>query len=313
MILKNQKSKRILSIIIIVLISALLLNFLATKIVYDTIFRRQEKEQNISSRYSELLTLREELSFYSKDNRLAGYYYEGEEHETLVVISPGYSAGADDYLPQIDGFLSLGYGVFAFDPTGSYNSEGNSAVGFPQTVIDLRGALDYLATKDNLGYESLVLFGHSRGGYASSLVSFYGYEADAIISVSGSNSAMEGVINTSASYVGKIAYLNYPFLWAYQALLFDTELLNLKASEVISQNEIPTLIIHSSTDTQIPPDSGSIIAYKNVISNRNAEFILWDDENFSGHSGLLRDKEGNPNEKLMERIADFIEKNRNEG
>ncbi len=311
MIPVNQKQKRTLSIIIILIISTLLLNFLATKIVYDTIFKRQEKEQNISSRYSELIENREDLSFTASENHLAGYYYEGEKKEALVVISPGYSAGADDYLPQIEGFLSSGYGVFAYDPTGSYKSGGDSAVGFPQTVTDLKCALEYLKAEENLGYESLILFGHSRGGYASACVAHYGYEADIIISVAGADSAMDGVMKTSASYVGDIAYLNYPFLWAYQVLLFDTELLNLQAHEVISQNEIPTLIIHSSDDNQIPPTSGSIIAYESEISNRNTEFILYEDEVFSGHSGILRDKEGNPNEELMDRITDFIEEKRN--
>ncbi len=312
MILKNQKSKRILSIIIIVLISVLILNFFATKIVYDSIFRRLDKAQSIPSRYSDIVSAREELSFKAMGNQLAGYYYKGSKNETLVVVTPGYSSGADTYLPQIEGFLEEGFGVFAFDPLGSYKSSGDSMVGFAQTVIDLRGALDYLSENDNFGYESLVLFGHSRGAYASALMSHYGFEAAAVISVAGTDSTMDGVMKTSASFVGNIAYLNYPFLWCYQLLLFDTELLELKAHEVISQNEIPTLIIHSSTDSQIPASSGSIIAYADEISNSNAEFILWEDEIFSDHSGILRDNEGNPNTKLMETITDFIEKNRNE-
>lgn len=300
--------KKVLRNILVIVLAVLMCNLVLTKIVYDSCFGRQDsvKAESIPSELSQMISSRRQLGFLSGKNTLSAYYYQGKNNRALVVLAPGYTAGADDYLWQINSLLSDGYGVFAFDSTGSFNSGGSSSVGFSQELCDLGAALEYIEENAKFGYKSLVLFGHSRGGYAVACASRFGYDADAVISVSGVNSAMEGIMDSSVRRIGTIAYANYPALWFYQATIFGMDIVNVCADEEISSNDTPTLIIHGKNDTKLPYDEFSIISHREEITNKNARYLLWDGDGNDGHTSILFDKNGKANAELMEEINDFI-------
>ena len=70
-------------------------------------------------------------------------------------------AGVEYYLPEIHHFAAQGYKVFAFEYSGYPGSSGHF-YGFPQAVIDLKNALDFIDD----GSLPVVLMGHSMGAYA---------------------------------------------------------------------------------------------------------------------------------------------------
>ncbi len=300
--------KKVLRNILVIVLAFLMCNFVLTKVVYDSCFKRQDATRSPSTvaKFSQMVSSRRELSFQSGENTLAAYYYSGGLGLTLVVVVPGYTSGADDYLCQINSLVNDGYDVFAFDTTGSFNSEGESSVGFSQVLCDLDSALDYIEANNRFGCKSLVLFGHSRGGYAAACVGRFGHTADAVISVSGVNSAMEGIMDSSVQKIGGIAYLNYPALWFYQSTIFGTETVNVCADEEISQSGTPTFIIHGKNDVQLPYDEYSIISHRDEITNRNVRYLLWDGDGNDGHTSILFDKSGNANKELMNEIDEFI-------
>lgn len=310
MMISEKKSlmKRVLVIIaVIILVSAACL--LTTKLVYDGIFHRYDVVAQIPEQLAPVVAGRQVQTYLSGENRLTGYLYrcpEATGRDALVILAPGFHAGADDYLWQISSLLDRGWSVFAYDGTGSCRSEGESTVGFPQSVLDLEATLKYVENCQRFGYNSIVVLGHSQGGYAACCSLDRFPQISAVVTVSGVNSAMEGVMGPAAEYVGPLAYGNYGFLWLYQAMLFGTRTVDLEAAEEISDSDVPVLVIHGADDEQIPADRLSILSHRDEIDPEGVTYILWDKPGESGHTDLLFSPEGTANEELMEQIHGFL-------
>lgn len=309
---KKSLFKRILIIIITILVIFSLLSITATKIVYDSIFTRYDTtETNLPNELSNILNSRERKEYLSGENRLTGYLYKNESEnkkEALVVIAPGFRASADDYLWQINSLLSYGWSVFAFDTTGSCESEGESSVGFAQELLDVKATLDFIEFNNRFGFSEIALLGHSRGGYAACCALSFEYDISAVVAVSGINSAMEGVIGSAVEYVGPLAYGNYGFLWLYQVMLFGSETVNMSADEAISESDVPVLIIHGKEDEKVPIDEFSIYSHKDEINSKKVEYIVCKEPQKNGHVNLLFDENGGANNELMQEINEFLVK-----
>lgn len=131
---------------------------------------------------------KEDLSFTSNKGQLLAahlYYYPTlEEYKGLLVLSHGLGAGHLQYTTEINYFAKLGYKVFAFDYTGCLDSEGKIFPGFPQTVIDLKYALEYIDSLEELKNYKKVIYGHSMGAYAAVNVLNYYDNIKAVVSLS---------------------------------------------------------------------------------------------------------------------------------
>lgn len=309
---KKSVFKRILIIIITALIVFSVVSLAVTKLVYDGIFARFDCEISVPPEIpAEMVADRETKEYYSGENKLSGYLYRGSkapQGSALIVIAPGFNACADSYLWQIKSLLDYGWSVFAFNTTGCCSSEGDSSVGFPQELCDTEATLKYIENNGRFGYNDIVLLGHSRGGYAVCCALSLGFDISAVVSISGINSAMEGVIGSAAEYVGPLAYGNYGFLWAYQAMLFGAETLNLSAGEEISKSDVPVLIVHGAEDEKVPLDRYSIISHRDEITSENVEYIIRSAPDSDGHTDLLFDEDGTANDELMAEINEFLVK-----
>ena len=309
---KKSKLKRVLIIIVAVILSFSAASMLATKLIYDMIFVRYDApDREVPVALSQMVADREVVQYEADGVRLEGYLYRcnGENaKDALVVIAPGFHAGADDYLWQIQSLLDYGWSVFAYDPTGSCNSGGESYVGFPQQIIDMEATLGYLESKHRFGYEKIALLGHSRGGYAAACALETDYKIDAVITVSGVNSAMEGIMGHASAYVGPVAYGNYGFLWLYQVMLFGTDTVNATAEEAISGSDVPVLVVHGAQDDQFPKDKNSIISHSDKMQREGVEYVICKTPGQDGHTDLLFGPDGGENTELMAQIHDFLER-----
>ncbi len=307
---KKSLLKRILITVICLILTFCIVSMAATKIVYDHIFTRvDEPEISVPDTLSQMVENRTEKEYYSGENLLSGYLYESgirDRYNSLIVLAPGFNAGADSYLWQISELNNRGWSVFAFDPTGCYSSQGESTVGFAQEIIDLDNTLKYIEKNNRFGYNDIVIMGHSRGGYAACCNLAYGHNVSAVISVSGINSAMDGIMGASVNYVGGLAYLNYGFLWLYQTMLFGADTVNLSADEEISKSDVPVLIVHGEQDKQVPLSRYSIISQKDKIKSKNVEYYVCSQPESNGHTDLLFDSDGTANDKLFEQIERFL-------
>lgn len=304
--------KRVLIIAAIAVILFCAVSMAATKLIYDSIFVRWDGDPlPISPGLEALVEGRQEQIYPCGENLLTGYLYRctGENaRDTLIVLAPGFHAEADDYLWQIASLVEQGWSVFAFDPTGSGRSQGDSSVGFSQELLDLDETLSFIEDNQRFGYDSLALWGHSRGGYAVCCALEYEYEIAAVVSVSGVNSAMEGIMGYSTAYIGPAAYGNYGFLWLYQTMLFGARTVNLSADEEISQSEVPVLVVHGAADESFPMDRNSVIAHRDEITSERVEYLVCSEAERNGHTSLLFGEDGTANEELMAQIHDFLER-----
>lgn len=276
----------------------------ATKLVYDRIYTRVAPEVTaVPEELQPMVRGRQPLSYPSGENQLTGYLYRTQEgQDALVILVPGYHAGADSYLWQIKGLLDRGWSVLAFDPTGWGASQGDSLVGFSQVLVDLEQTLKYVEKSGYFGYTNIMLLGHSQGGYAACCALEYDKRICAAVSVSGVNSPMEGVMGATAAYTGPLAYGNYGFLWAYQALLFGPKRVNLRADRQIARASVPVLVIHGEQDTQVPAERYSILSHREQIPQGRAEYLVCG----QGHTDLLFDETGRENRELMDSIHRFL-------
>lgn len=256
--------------------------------IFQTFFARFERNYNtgyltyedVKGQYG-----RSVITFLSGRNRLKGYIY-GEAHtKGLVVIVHGLGGGAESYLAETLYFVDRGFRVFSFDCTGSFESEGSGIGGLTQSLLDLRAALDYIAKDSSLKQLPLMLYGHSMGGYAVTSVLNYDYDIDAVVSVSGFNTPMEAMVERSSQYIGILAYLEYPFLWGYQALMYgDTAFV--QAIDGINRSDTPVLIIHGDKDRSVTYDGSGIIAHRDRITNPRVVYKTCDTEYRNDHKNL---------------------------
>ena len=233
---------------------------------------------------------REEVHFNSMKNQLQGFIYGGSNDKGLIIISQGLGGTANSYLPMIMYFVDKGWRVFAFNNTGVSGSEGKNIRGLTQSVIDLNAALQYVEGSNALKDLSVMLVGHSWGGYAVCAVLNYEHKVSAVVSFAGFNNGNEMIKEQGVSSAGDFFYLLYPQLWAIQKLRFGNAI-NLTAVEGINKTSIPVMIVHSSNDEVISAKTTSIYAHREEITNPNLEIIFLDGDDAAGHEFVFCSKE----------------------
>ena len=275
---------------IIVLFS--LVSMVVSKIIYDGQFPRYERHDetvSASLRYVDLEAdyPRQLVDFKSGGNLLKGYIYGSENSLGLVVVAHGLGGGADSYLPQITYFVDHGWRVFAYDATGSFDSEGKTTKGFPQALLDLDAALTYIDSEESFQELPVVLFGHSWGGYAVANVLHFDHEIAGVVSVSGASSAMSMIMEQGESMMGGFIYSQYPYLWLYQSVLFG-EAASFDAVEAINNKDVPVLIIHGTEDDMVDYNGSAVIAGVNEMTNPKVETIVQSIPGRNGHNSLFK-------------------------
>lgn len=292
---QNKKYKVICVGVISFILIFSVISMIVVKIIYDGQFPRYDRhDETISAnlRYVDMEQAypRGLVRFKSGDNTLQGYVYGMDQDMGLVVIAHGLGGGADSYLPQISYFLDQGWRVFAYDATGSFDSEGKTSKGFPQALIDLDAALTYINTQPEYTDLPIMLFGHSWGGYAVANVLHYNHDIAGVVSISGVNRPMDIIIEQGRRMLGGFINIEYPFLWLYQRILFG-EVASLNAVDAINQSDVPVLIIHGTEDEMVSYKESSIIAKIDRITNPKVRSISISEEDRNGHNNLFRSYE----------------------
>jgi dienelactone hydrolase len=293
MIAEMFRKRKALKILFVSLVALLFFfsvgSMIFAKMFYDGHFQRLDEPKytgllryNDVSGYDRIV-----VNFKSGKNTLTGYIYGENNQKGLVVISHGLGYGAEDYLAQTMYFVDHGWRVFAFGNTGTYESQGQSERGLPQSVLDLDAALSYIENNPSLNKLPVMLFGHSWGGYAVAAVLNYSHPITAVVSISGFNSPNELLLEEAKREMGLFGYLEYPFLVKYQSWLFGD---NAKLSTVngINKSDTPVMIIHGTADEEISFNGASIISHQDDITNPNVVYKIASTENHNGHKSLFR-------------------------
>jgi len=216
---------------------------------------------------------RNSVKFHSGKALLQGYVYNASKTARgLILIAPGIEGGADSYLLETRYFVDHGWCVFAFDGTGSRESEGSGIRGLPQTKLDVRAALDYISSSKNLASYPVMLYGHSMGGYAAtSVLKDDKHDISAVVCVSGFNSPLDVMYQRAKVSLGFYANIEYPFIALYEKMLFGKDA-NGSAVDGINATDIPIMIVYGTADDIVPYKTTGIAAYKKLITNPDVIF-----------------------------------------
>ena len=106
----------------------------------------------------------------AKGNLAATIHYPERKTEWLAILCPG-KLDSKDYKHLVglaDGLNKQGYTVVRFEPTGTWESDGDiSDYTTTQYLEDIKNVLDYMLRQAS--YKHILLCGHSRGGQVSIL------------------------------------------------------------------------------------------------------------------------------------------------
>lgn len=276
----------------ILLLIFILVSSITSMVIYNSSFPRFERHDDTINAMVRYVDIEEEHpreihAFLSEKNTLQGYFYQTTEPKGLIVIAHGLGGGADSYLTYTKWFLEQGYAVFSYDATGSFDSEGKSTKGFPQSLIDLKAALTYIEEHAELSNYKKVLFGHSWGGYAASNALHFDFDIKAVVSVAAPSNANAMIFEQTEKMMGLFGVTQRPFISIYQSILFGN-FAKYDAIEAINQTDAHVLVIHGNEDEMIDYQKSAIIARKEEVTNPNAEFILRESEGRNGHNNLFR-------------------------
>lgn len=246
--------------------------------------------------------------FKSKCNNLNGWFY-GENNvppKGLIIFSHGMGVTSEYYLPEILYFAEAGYKVFAFDNTG-YGTNRGQFLGFPQAVLDLKRAIDYVDD----GTLPITLIGHSMGGYAVCCVlnhlNLSKHNIKNIVTYAAFDNLSEVTSGFLKAQGSLIKTLFAKILCFGQFLLHGTSAY-LKASDMVKKNQqLQFIMIHGDKDDEVDVGTASLISKD--YTNPNVTKIIISDPDINTHMGVVR-KNGivtnGINEEIVERIMEKL-------
>lgn len=223
--------------------------FLVSFFVNASLFRPEQKTNaDIDGR---------RVFFSSGRNRLTGYFWNETGTQGLLVFAHGMGTDVAYYLPEIHHFAAQGYKIFAFEYSGYKRSSGKF-FGFPQTVIDLKNALDFADD----GSQPVILLGHSMGAYAVCAVQQYRQQpVQAIVAYAPFVSPKAAMAEVTGR-MGKYGKLFYGMVTLVQYILFGSAC-NLNAADGLVGT--PALILQGNADQEVTPDGCSLYAHRNEL------------------------------------------------
>ena len=256
-------------------------SLISTAVAYRAIFPRYERPnyalvpgEYLYSRIADRLP-RREMYFKPHTHTLKGYFYGRTTSRGVVILRHGIHSGSDDYLPLTEALVRRGYGVFTYDGTGTFESEGKSTVGMCQAIIDLEASLKYLLRKGEISGAPIYLLGHSLGAYAvtAALCTLDGISA--VAAIAGMNSGIDIIADRVREYIRVRGFveLQQGILLAYQRYLFG-HYVDMTAVSGIMRANVPTLLAHGVDDKVIRLSRQSITAHTEPISAPNIEYYL---------------------------------------
>ena len=263
----------LISVFIVVIVPLLVAGYIYTK-NFGRTFEKIAVDSKLLDEYSGLKL--DKRSFKSnKDQALAGFLYSGEydKPKGIVVLAHGYGTGGHTYyLDVINYFAKNGYKVFTYDATGNGDSQVMNVGGFPQGILDLKSAIKYVKSNDELKNLPLMLWGHSWGGYSVGSVLVDYPNVTSAISVSGVNSSKLVLEDEGRNLYGSLVELILPYIVGFERLKFG-KYSSYNALDGFKSSNIPVMVIHSTDDQRVPMEMGYDLYFNKFKDEARFEFV----------------------------------------
>lgn len=242
----------------------------------------------------------------------------------LIVFSHGLGAGHFPYLSEIQELVKENFAVFAYDATANGESGGDSLIGFPQAIFDLRSALAYVGAQPEMNTLKLGLYGHASGAYAAMTILQEDFPVRAVVERSGPISSRAYFIEDSKKSVSTLAYSFFPFLTFVEKQKFGFES-SYNAVEAVNESKVPVMAMHSKDDDKVAYSIGLPAKEKSITNDqmlyrtyedKGHDLILTDDarayreEVLKGMVEVLTAHDGWPPADIMQAYTDTVDKDR---
>ncbi len=215
-----------------------------------------------------------------KGQMLNGFLYSNakvDSYKALIVFSHGMGAGHLAYTTEINYFAQKGYLVLAYDNTGTCSSEGKKTGGFAQAVTDLKFALNFVKTREDLKDMPVLLAGHSMGAYSVCNVSAIArdIEIKGIVAFSPFNSPAKVLRDVAKTKTKADLSIFCPFMDIVNFIRYGKTGI-LRSCDTIDSNSIPTLVLHGGNDMQATTKNSPAGKPQRIRNNPNARTVIYE-------------------------------------
>lgn len=256
----------------------------------------------------------------NRGQRLRGYFYTKgtPTSDRLVVFDHGMGCGHKAYMREIAAICERGYEVFAYDHTGTLESEGDNIGGFTQSLADLDHAISAIKAEGEVAGREIAVIGHSWGGYSTLNIAAYHPDITHVVSLSGfisTRAMISCILGKMQKYV--------PVLFALEAERFGPYAYSDARLSLTLAKNTKALVIHSKDDMTCPfthfeklreaIGEGKNVTYlavegKNHNPNFTSEAVAYKDRFFGELTRLKKKKKLSTEESKAQFVAkwDFI-------
>ncbi len=214
------------------------------------------------------------------------YYYDNPCENRIIVFDHGMGGGHLSYMKEIEMLARRGYKVFSYDHTSCMESEGDSTVGFSQSLSDLDCCLKALKADEKYKDKIFSVMGHSWGGFSTLNISSFHPDLSHIVVLSGFVS-VEKMIARFGSLKKYIAEIEKNANPVYASCNAVGSLKNTSAK---------ALLIYSDNDKMVNKEINYDYLVSELSKRENTTFIL------------EKNKDHNPNytEDAVKYLAEYL-------
>lgn len=306
---KVSIKKIIIRVILILILLLIVIPFIGGICFYQFMFgKRYDPDDEIlytASDFDGLSSVRMDFKGNYGQN-LAGYLYYGSEYEGespsslpshykgMIVFAHGLGSGQAAYVGIYDYLVSRDYLVFAYDATGTAQSEGRSVKGFPQGTLDMDKAIDHVEANITGKDYPIATAGHSAGAFSACSVLNLHPEVRAALCIAGFNSSPDYIAALARPYAGPLIEPQKPMISFYEYLLFGNTIYSTAINGFNSSNA-RIMAVYSDADTRVPASAGIDIWKKNNLSSK----ISYYEVKGRSHGDVWRDDSGKGVDTVM--------------
>jgi dipeptidyl aminopeptidase/acylaminoacyl peptidase len=246
----------------------------------DQILEQLERTGQVELRSSNVLIMKSDYKFEGDNVEALEFRPIAEGRYPGLVLIPGYSKTARDYIPLGVRFAKAGYACMAITQPGFGHSEGEPDFVGPTTISTLEAGIKEFRSKPFVDPARLGVFGYSRGAMAASQLAIRLDELKAAVLAAGI----------------------YDFQKAYDEIQIDEIKKNMEREAGVSPEAIderssirrmsqlkcPVLILHGELDKNAPISQATALRDKLNQENKEHDIVIFPGEAHSiGMKNLL--------------------------
>ncbi len=214
------------------------------------------------------------------------YFYDNPCEDRIIVFDHGMGGGHLSYMREIEMLARHGYKVYAYDHTGCMESEGESTVGFTQSLSDLDCCLKNLKSDEQYKNKSFTVVGHSWGGFSTLNISAFHPDLTHVVVLSGFVS-----VDIIASRFGSLS----KYVKAIEKEV-NPSYMDCNGADSLKKTNAKALLIYSDNDKMVNKESNFDYLVSTLKERENTTFLL------------EKGKDHNPNytEDAVKYLAEYL-------